>query len=344
MTAASHPTEQGPGRPLSAPLAASTPEVGTRGGSKGEFGPQTGAQGFDTDPRPLTDAELLAWAVVIEYRQLQHISGITILLLPFPPCPTCQATVYEATAWWQQDTLRNEVTLDLKPCGHSHTSSRADVERIYRHLGAMLQALETRLPTTDEIVQEARARAGEPEAATVCIHPEGYDGECPCPTGCGCCPVTAAVLGPIGYARRQQAERAAAAPSDPEAAVARIRAYAQHAIDAGDTGPGPDIGQLLMRLLDGDETATQATGIETTARVFAGLHRSAEQDVTRVIELYERWVKQGAPPLGVPIARWWDKRLVELHDAINPSAPDGGPTVAEAAQADRNWDLERHGE
>lgn len=26
----------------------------------------------------------------------------------------------------------------------------------------------------------------------VCVHPEGYEGECPCTTGCGCCPVTAA--------------------------------------------------------------------------------------------------------------------------------------------------------
>ncbi|MFI5992445.1 hypothetical protein ACIBAC_11410 [Streptomyces sp. NPDC051362] len=67
------------------------------------------------------------------------------------------------------------------------------------------------------------------------------------------------------------------------------------------------------------QPATEATETETTARVSAGLHRSAEQDVTRVIELYERWVKEGAPPLGIPIARWWDKRLVELHDAIRPA-------------------------
>lgn len=73
------------------------------------------------------------------------------------------------------------------------------------------------------------------------------------------------------------------------------------------------------RLVNSERTATEATELETTARVFAGLHRSAEQDVTRVIELYERWVKEGAPPLGVPIARWWDKRLVELHDAIRPA-------------------------
>lgn len=39
----------------------------------------------------------------------------------------------------------------------------------------------------------------------------------------------------------------------------------------------------------------------------------------QVIALYEQWVKDGAPPLGVPLARWWDKKLVELHDAIRPS-------------------------
>jgi hypothetical protein len=57
---------------------------------------------------------------------------------------------------------------------------------------------------------------------------------------------------------------------------------------------------------------------ETTAHVLAGLHHSAEQDVTRVINLYERWVKAGPPPLGASMARWWDIRLAELHDAIRP--------------------------
>ncbi|MEV0556279.1 hypothetical protein AB0I27_22855 [Streptomyces sp. NPDC050597] len=66
--------------------------------------------------------------------------------------------------------------------------------------------------------------------------------------------------------------------------------------------------------------ATEATQPETTARVFAGLHHSAEQDVTRVINLYERWVKAGPPPLGVSLSRWWDRRLVELHQAIHPPA------------------------
>ncbi|WP_019328838.1 hypothetical protein [Streptomyces sp. TOR3209] len=74
--------------------------------------------------------------------------------------------------------------------------------------------------------------------------------------------------------------------------------------------------------------------VEKTARVFAALHRSAEDTVTRVIALYEQWVKAGPPPLGTSTARWWDARLVELHNAIQPpireqrerpTHPDGTP-------------------
>jgi hypothetical protein len=42
--------------------------------------------------------------------------------------------------------------------------------------------------------------------------------------------------------------------------------------------------------------------------------------VSPVSALYERWVKAGPPPLGVSMARWWDARLVELHNAIHPAA------------------------
>ncbi|GAB2731625.1 hypothetical protein [Streptomyces bullii] len=73
----------------------------------------------------------------------------------------------------------------------------------------------------------------------------------------------------------------------------------------------------VQRVVSGP-AATEATERETTTRVFAALHRSAEQDVTRVIALYEQWVKAGPPPLGTSIARWWDARLVELREAIRP--------------------------
>ncbi|MFI1701987.1 hypothetical protein ACH419_39405 [Streptomyces bobili] len=80
--------------------------------------------------------------------------------------------------------------------------------------------------------------------------------------------------------------------------------------------------------------ATEATECEKTTRVFAALHRSAEQDVSRVITLYEQWVQAGPPPLGASMARWWDARLAELHKAIlppvreqkdRPTHPDGTP-------------------
>lgn len=72
----------------------------------------------------------------------------------------------------------------------------------------------------------------------------------------------------------------------------------------------------------GERVTWPADGTETTARVFAGLHHSAEQDVTRVINLYENWVKAG-PPIGVSMTgyfEWWREHLAELHDAILPTA------------------------
>jgi hypothetical protein len=39
-------------------------------------------------------------------------------------------------------------------------------------------------------------------------------------------------------------------------------------------------------------------------------------DLARVIDLYEQWCKDGPPPLGTSVNRWWDRRLVELRHAI----------------------------
>jgi hypothetical protein len=75
---------------------------------------------------------------------------------------------------------------------------------------------------------------------------------------------------------------------------------------------------VLVETYEPVSSGPTAIDAETTTPVFAALHRSAEQDVSRVIDLYERWVKAGPPPLGTPIARWWDARLAELHDAILP--------------------------
>lgn len=84
--------------------------------------------------------------------------------------------------------------------------------------------------------------------------------------------------------------------------------------------PNPSAADQLLHGEPGP-AATQATeaGVDRqTAVVLAALHRSAEADVSRVIDLYERWVKAGPPPIGTPMSRWWDRRLIELHNAINP--------------------------
>ncbi|GHA28826.1 hypothetical protein GCM10010372_30850 [Streptomyces tauricus] len=62
--------------------------------------------------------------------------------------------------------------------------------------------------------------------------------------------------------------------------------------------------------------------IKPHARTYAGLARSADADVQRVIDLYERWVKAGPPPLGTSMARWWDTRLLELCAVINGAGPE----------------------
>jgi hypothetical protein len=142
-----------------------------------------------------------------------------------------------------------------------------------------------------------------------------------------------------------------------EAALARIQALADEHPAGIDTA-------LIHEALDQTSpAATQATEAETTTRVFAALHHSAEQDVSRVIALYEQWVKAGPPPLGVLINRWWDMRLAELHRALtspaeqparttpnnSPTSSDStdnpGPTVREAAADDRaHWNTKYAGE
>lgn len=64
-----------------------------------------------------------------------------------------------------------------------------------------------------------------------------------------------------------------------------------------------DLAVTILRELDQHTATGAATDDETT---------------TRVISLCEQWVKAGPPPLGTPMARWWDARLVELHNAILP--------------------------
>ncbi|MFF3310514.1 hypothetical protein [Streptomyces sp. NPDC002952] len=78
------------------------------------------------------------------------------------------------------------------------------------------------------------------------------------------------------------------------------------------------------RLAYGADADAVLAVIQPGARITATLARDSEATVQRVIALHERWTKAGPPPLGTPMARWWDARLVELHHAILP--PTARPT------------------
>jgi len=52
-----------------------------------------------------------------------------------------------------------------------------------------------------------------------------------------------------------------------------------------------------------------------------------EAALGRVRALLARWIKAGAPPLGVSLSRWWDKRLVELITALDDPKDRTDPTT-----------------
>ena len=92
----------------------------------------------------------------------------------------------------------------------------------------------------------------------------------------------------------------------------------------------------------------ETTELGKTARVFAALHQSTEQDVSRVIALYEQWVQAGPPPLGTSISRWWNARLVEMRAALSPSdqprQEQGAPVDWQAIAEQRERELKKVGE
>lgn len=161
------------------------------------------------------------------------------------------------------------------------------------------------------------------------LHPDVRDG------GPGT-PVPDAEPDPFGYAERERTGRNAgltwdgpavprftARPVTPEMERAATERARQAAADSERSAAWFAANGGVI----GAPAATEATDIETTARVFAALHHSAEETVTRVIDLHERWVKAGPPPLGTPTARWWDRRLVELRGAIRTTVEESPRTT-----------------
>ncbi|MFE0353624.1 hypothetical protein ACFW2I_09030 [Streptomyces nigra] len=125
-----------------------------------------------TSPRPLGDADLLAWAVILGYRAQQHRAGLRLLLMPFPPCPTCRSDVHTVNQAVDGYGLNTQTRLTMQPCGHGHTADDEDVHRLSDHIGDMLEALERDDRSHDpnvhgwsisDIIREAQDRVGTGE-------------------------------------------------------------------------------------------------------------------------------------------------------------------------------------
>ncbi|WP_432041444.1 hypothetical protein [Streptomyces cadmiisoli] len=104
---------------------------------------------------------------------------------------------------------------------------------------------------------------------------------------------------PIGTAER------------PSALIEQVADAIEHALLAAVADR--EIRQTLARTAANRVVDVLRPGAEITAT----LARDSEATVQRVIDLYEQWVKAGPPKLGTPIAREWDRRLIELSTAIN---------------------------
>ncbi|MFM9602708.1 hypothetical protein [Streptomyces turgidiscabies] len=92
-----------------------------------------------------------------------------------------------------------------------------------------------------------------------------------------------------------------------QAAVARVRRLSEMTIQ------GSVRVHARQQALD---TLATLDGVSSPADAPTPVTAAAEADVQRVVELYERWVKAGPPPLGTSISRWWDKRLLELRQTV----------------------------
>jgi len=149
------------------------------------------------------------------------------------------------------------------------------------------------------------------EATGACIHPDGYDGECPCPPNCSCCKVAPAEGPPcadIEGCDGQCCKRAEqAAPVDWQAVVRQRERELKAAGEARHAAEQ----QLAAR--DAALAACTAQLVHDQA-TLARVRRLADE--------------QGEMNAYIERARL--RAVLTLAE----NAPDGGPTVAEAAADD----------
>lgn len=109
-----------------------------------------------------------------------------------------------------------------------------------------------------------------------------------------------------------------------EAAIARVRKLAsQWAILRTYGGAAYE----LRKVLDEKEASRPQVVHSDTEQQASGPQQvdelaAARAAIARIRALRTDWLSTGAPPIGTSIARWWDKRLIELAAALDdPKEP-----------------------
>ena len=133
------------------------------------------------------------------------------------------------------------------------------------------------------------------------IRPDGTDEQLPCADWCYACLLD-----------RLEAERDGLREE-----LKGARATIDHMAKAMSWISGHDR-QGLDHLDEAQYEARAREAAVKQARHWAARARGAEATVARGLELNRRWAQAGPPPIGTSLARWWDARLVEQHNALFP--------------------------
>jgi hypothetical protein len=200
----------------------------------------------------------------------------------------------------------------------------------------------------DEFSYEERERTGR--NAGLCIHPDGYDGECPCPPSCGCCKVAAQTTPDNSATGSDTAdstalrEQYAAAMREHYLCTSRDEADADGNLPCrcGDwREPGP-----MGSDEDDWDSHIAAAALAVRDREMEQLREQLAARDTALATYTAQLVRDqqrlaAAKKCARGIGAWG---VLQAIDNASAPAPDSGPTVAEAAADDKRWSLQKDGE
>lgn len=90
--------------------------------------------------------------------------------------------------------------------------------------------------------------------------------------------------------------------------------------------PHQALEHLVNRAIEGKLVPGEAETLRMLVRDFQPRHESG------MMALYEQWLKEGTPPLGTSINRFWDKKLIEFGRALGLHQSHEVPTQQPARE------------